>query len=167
LDKDSSLANLLLEVNSLQSKRVSVEASRIINAAVDRLWAEVANFNNVAAWHPDVTERQREGAGPGGGKPGDIRVLKLRNGTSVRERLVRIDPEAHRYEYSVLDGQLPLKNHISTMAMRTVDARRTEVTWQASCEPAGIPAEALVEGVRSSVLELGLEGLTQKVLDAE
>lgn len=151
----------------MASNRVSVEASRIINAPVDRLWAEVANFDKVAAWHPDVAESQWEGAAHAGGKPGDIRALKLRNGTIVRERLIEMDSATRRYQYSVLDGRLPLKNHLSTMTMRALDPRRTQVTWEASFEPDGISAEALAEGVRSSVLELGLQGLAEKVRDSK
>lgn len=149
----------------MQSNRVSVEASRTINAPIDRLWAEVANFNNVAVWHPDVTESHLwdAGAGTTGYEPGEVRVIRLRNGTVIRERLVRIDPVAHRYEYSVLDGQLPLKNHLSSMSMRAVDDLRTEVSWEASFEPVGAPADVLGEGVRSSVLELGLQGLEERV----
>src|SRR5262245_29060164 len=133
-----------------------------------RLWAEVANFNNVAAWHPDVTESELQDtdAGATSDEPGEVRVIKLRNGTILRERLVSIDPEAHRYEYSVLDGQLPLKHHISSVNMRAIDARRTEITWSASFEPVGAPAEVLADGVRSGVLELGLDGLEERVREA-
>jgi polyketide cyclase/dehydrase/lipid transport protein len=67
-------------VSPVESNRVTVETSRIINAPVDRLWAEVANFNNVASWHSDVTESQLqdESGGATGFKPGEIRVIKLR-----------------------------------------------------------------------------------------
>jgi hypothetical protein len=150
----------------LQSNRVSVEASRIINAPAERLWAEVANFNNVAAWHPDVTESHLQDAGASGSNPGEVRVIKLQNGTVLRERLVAIEPEVHRYEYSVLDGQLPLKDHISSVSMRAIDVRRTEVIWKASFEPAGAPADALADGVRSGVMDLGLQGLEARVRDA-
>ena len=147
---------------------VTVEASRIIDAPIDRLWAEVADFNNIAAWHPDVTQSHLENAsaGPAGAHAAEIRVLTLRNGTVVRERLVAIDHKGHRYTYSVLDGQLPLKNHISSMAMRPLDAHRTEVTWSASFVPAGAPGDALADGVRSGVLELGLQGLSDRVSKA-
>lgn len=40
---DGAFANLLSEAGPLQSNRVSVEATRIINAEIDRLWAEVAD----------------------------------------------------------------------------------------------------------------------------
>jgi hypothetical protein len=76
---------------------------------------------------------------------------------------VSIDPQTHRYTYSVLDGQLPMKNHISSVTMRPLDANRTEVTWSASFVPACAPAEALADGVRSGVLELGLQGLADRV----
>jgi hypothetical protein len=152
----------------MQSKRVTVEVLRTINAPIDRLWAEVANFNNLSAWHPDVTESQLQDAGAGatGYNPGEIRIIKLRDGSVLRERLVAIDPEAHRYDYSLLDGQLPLKDHISSLSMRAVDAFRTEVTWKASFEAADAMADILVNGVRSGVLELGLQGLEERVRQA-
>lgn len=133
---------------------------------MERLWAEVANFSNLAAWHPDVVESQMQDAGGTGSNPGEVRVLKLQNGTVVRERLISIDPEAHRYEYSVLDGQLPLKDHISSVAMRAIDAWHTEVIWKASFEPVGAPADVLADGIRSGVLELGLQGLETRVREA-
>ena len=77
-----------------------------------------------------------------------------------------MDPKAHRYEYSVLDGQLPLKEHISSVNMRATDALHTEVIWKASFEPAGAPGEVLADGIRSGVLELGLQGLEDRVREA-
>src|SRR5215467_102248 len=140
-----------------QSELVAVESSQIINTQIERLWAEVANFSNVAAWHPDVTESRLEdgNTGESGNNVGVIRIIKLRNGAVLRERLVAIDPAAHSYTYSVLDGQLPLRNHVSSLTMRAVDANCTEVTWKASFVPAGAPPDALADGVRSGVLELG------------
>jgi hypothetical protein len=147
--------------------QITVEAARIIEAPIERVWSQVANFNNVAAWHPDVTESQLEAViGATNANAGEIRIIKLRNGTILRERLVEMNPAEHRYTYSVLDGQLPLKGHISTLRMRPVDARRTEVIWKAAFEPAGAPADALAEGVRSGVLELGLQGLADRVRGA-
>jgi uncharacterized protein YndB with AHSA1/START domain len=150
-----------------KSDKVTLEASRVIDAPVERLWAEVADFNNIAAWHPAVMESHLEDTATyPAGNAGAIRVLKLRDGSIVRERLVSIDPSAHRYTYSVLDGQLPLKNHISSVAMRPLDAHRTEVTWSASFIPAGAPPNTLADGVRSGVLELGLQGLADRVRQA-
>lgn len=42
----------LVEVRRVQPNRVSFETSRTINTPVNRLWAEVADFNHVAKWHP-------------------------------------------------------------------------------------------------------------------
>jgi hypothetical protein len=47
--------------STTDSTRVSVGASRTIDSPVDRVWAEVANFNNVAKWHP----REHHHAGRG------------------------------------------------------------------------------------------------------
>jgi hypothetical protein len=55
------------------------------------------------------------------------------------------------------------KAHRSSVAMQRLDAGRTEVTWEASFEPVGAPANALAAGVKSGVLELGLQGLADRV----
>jgi uncharacterized protein YndB with AHSA1/START domain len=143
------------------SVRVSVSASRVIDAAIERVWAEVANFNNVAKWHPDVIGSRLE-ADATGTVAGNVRAIRLRDGTAVRERLLAIDPDRHEYVYSVLDGQLPLKAHQSSVAMRRLDAGRTEVIWEASFEPVGVPADTLAASVKSGVLELGLQGLADR-----
>jgi hypothetical protein len=93
---------------------------------------------------------------------GNVRAIRLRDGTAVRECLIAIDPDRHEYVYSVLDDQLPLKAHRSSVAMRRLDGGRTEVTWEASFEPVGVPADALAAGVKSGVLELGLRGLADR-----
>jgi uncharacterized protein YndB with AHSA1/START domain len=144
-----------------EARRVTVSASRTIDAPLERVWAEVANFNNIAQWHPDVTESYLE-ADATGAAAGDVRAIRLRDGTVVRERLLAIDPGRHRYEYGVLDDQLPLRAHRSCVAMRAVDAGHTEVAWEASFVPAGAPADALAAGVKSAVLELGLQGLADR-----
>jgi uncharacterized protein YndB with AHSA1/START domain len=141
--------------------RVSVSASRTIDAPIERVWAEVANFNNIAKWHPDVMESRLE-AEATGTVAGNVRAIRLRDGTAVRECLIAIDPDRHEYVYSVLDDQLPLKAHRSSVAMRRLDGGRTEVTWEASFEPVGVPADALAAGVKSGVLELGLRGLADR-----
>jgi uncharacterized protein YndB with AHSA1/START domain len=147
------------------STRVSVSARRTIDAPIERVWAEVANFNNVAVWHPDVTESVLE-AGATGTIAGDVRSIRLRDGSVVRERLLAIDPIQHQYVYSVLDGQIPVKAHRSSVTMQSLDGRQTAVTWEASFEPAGAPADVLAAGVKSGVLELGLSGLAERVRDA-
>jgi 8-hydroxy-5-deazaflavin:NADPH oxidoreductase len=142
---------------------VDVQATAVIEASVERVWSEVANFNNVAAWHPDVTESQLLNRATGT-KPGDIRSIRLRDGTALKERLVALDPDSHSYTYSVLDGQLPLSEHTSTLTMRSLDRQRTEVTWTARFRAVGAPRDVLAQGVRTGVLELGLQGLAKKSL---
>ena len=94
--------------------------------------------------------------------PGDVRSIRLRNGSVIRERLVTIDQVQHQYVYSVLDGQIPVKAHRSSVTMQALNAHQTAVSWEASFEPAGAPADLLAAGVKSGVLELGLRGLADR-----
>jgi hypothetical protein len=101
--------------------------------------------------------------GAQGTDTGDTRTIRLRDGATLKERLIELDDAAHRFTYSVLDGQLPLKAHVSTVTMSPVGTSLTEVRWIASFEPGGAPAAALAQAVREGVLEFGLEGLAQRV----
>src|SRR6202048_5114646 len=87
-----------------------VSSSTVIEAPLEAVWALLENFGNVSRWHPDVPESRIENGG-GGQKPGDIRSIKLRDGTRVREKLLAISDEAKSYTYSVIEAPLPIRNH--------------------------------------------------------
>ena len=136
---------------------VEVESSGVIDAPLESVWRIVSDFENLATWHPDVTETRLESGS--GQEPGAVRHLRLRNGAEIRERLVAISPRDHFYTYSVIESPLPIRDHESTVRFRPVDHSRTQVNWTAQFVVAGGDAKALAAGVKAAVLDLGIEGL--------
>ena len=57
------------------SNRVEVESSGVIDAPLDNLWQLLSDFNNVAQWHPDVTESHLESGS--GREVGSVRSVRL------------------------------------------------------------------------------------------
>ena len=95
-----------------------------------------------------------------GRRPGDIRSIKLRDGTSVREKLLAISDESKSYAYSVIEAPLPIRNHSSTVSLSATPDNRTAITWAAEfIVDDGIDATAITAGVKAGVIELGFEGL--------
>jgi hypothetical protein len=136
-----------------------VSSSTVIEAPVDAVWALLENFANVSRWHPDVLESRIENGGTGK-RPGDVRSIKLRDGTPVREKLLAISDESRNYTYSVIEAPLPIRNHSSTVSLSATPDNRTAITWVAEfIVDDGIDATAIAAGVKAGVIELGFEGL--------
>ena len=146
------------------TKPVHIEHAEIIDASVDALWRLVSDFNNVARWHPDVVDSRIEtGTGT---KPGEVRAIRLRDGTQLKERLLSISSVDHAYSYSVIDAPLPLRNHRSTVRFDPLDSARTRVTWTADFDAVDVDPDELASGVKSSVIVAGIAGLRAKVHEA-
>jgi NADPH:quinone reductase len=140
-----------------------VSSSTVIEAPVEAVWALLKNFGNVSRWHPDVPESRIENGGTGQ-KPGDIRSIKLRNGTPIREKLLAISDELKSYTYSVIEAPLPIRNHSSTVSLSATPNNRTAITWTAEfIVDDGVDAAVIATGVKAGVIELGFEGLKATV----
>jgi carbon monoxide dehydrogenase subunit G len=143
-----------------------VERSIDINITPAKLWQHLRDFNNVAHWHPDVTD-SRLVAGQGD-QAGAVRAIHLRNGMALQERLIDRSDEAMRYTYTVAESPLPLAYHRSTVALTALDdGQRTRVTWQADFALAqdtrGMDAEGFAQGIASGVMDLGMQGMASVV----
>ena len=150
-----------MEIVGAGSNRVEVASSGLIDAPLDKLWKLLSDFNNIAQWHPDVTESHLESGS--GREAGSVRSIRLRNGVSIRERLLAISPEDHFYRYSVIESPLPIKDHDSTVQVAALDISQSQITWTAKFQVIEGDAKALADAVRTGVLDLGIEGLRRAV----
>jgi hypothetical protein len=136
-----------------------VSSSTVIEAPVDAVWALLKNFNNVAHWHPDVAESRIENGGTGRDL-GDVRLIRLHDGTVIREKLLAISDEFKAYTYSLMEVPLPIENHISTVSLLAAPDNRTAITWIAQFTvDDGVDPTTIASRVRTRVMELGFEGL--------
>jgi quinol monooxygenase YgiN len=140
-----------------------VSSSTVIEAPINEVWALLKIFANVSRWHPDVSESRIESGGSGQ-KPGDIRTIKLRDGTPIREMLRSLSDEWKSYTYSVIEAPLPIHNHSSTVSLSGAPENQTAITWTAEfIVKDGFDAAAIAAGVKASVIELGFTGLKATV----
>ena len=138
-------------------ERVNVESAGYVEAPIDTLWSIVSNFGDIHHWHPDVVASELESGT--GTDPGSVRKLRLRNGMTIREKLLAISPMDHYYKYSVVDSPLPIQDHESLVRFTPVDDNQTQVTWTAGFSVTQGDSTALANGVKAGVLDLGIEGL--------
>src|ERR1700730_2960064 len=137
--------------------KIGVESLGVIDEPIENLWRLVSDFNNVAQWHPDVTESRLESGS--GKEAGAVRSVRLRNGITIRERLLAISTQDHFYTYSVIESPLPIRDHESTVRFTSLNDSQTRVNWTASFVVIEGDAKAFADGVKAGVLDLGIEGI--------
>ena len=89
----------------------TVYSSTIVNAAPEKVWELVRDFNALPKWFPFIaSSRLREGESPD--KVGAERTLEARNGGIVQERLLELsDPEMRLTFLTFAGADLTLNYH--------------------------------------------------------
>jgi hypothetical protein len=83
----------------------TVSCSTVLSAPLHEVWEVLGDFGAWPDFIPRITHSVLEG-GRGRGPVGAVRVLTLSDGTTVRERLVHYDDDAHVLAY-VFDDSIP------------------------------------------------------------
>ena len=136
-----------------------VFVSSVINAASDRVWERVRDFNALPKWHPRIRDSRIEDALPSD-KVGCIRNFNLQNGDNIREQLVGLSDFDLFCSYTMLEGPMPLWDYMATLRFTPVtDGARTFAEWSAeiSCDPGD--ETDLVGGIGTNVFQGGFDAL--------
>jgi hypothetical protein len=108
--------------------RKKVEESVEINAPPERVWAAIANFQDMG-WHPAVERTE----GDGGNAVDAKRRLTLKGGGTIDETLARYEPEKRSYFYRIaaVDPKvLPVTNYSATLVVTPTEGGRSRVEWR-------------------------------------
>src|SRR5215471_5126990 len=89
---------------------LKVTKSVTINASADKVWARSKDFSGLD------------------NKVGAVRLLTLKDGGTIKEKLLAHDDLRHTFRYSILEGVLPVSNYTSTFTVAT-DGKKAKVTW--------------------------------------
>jgi hypothetical protein len=137
-----------------------------INAPVDKVWEVVGNFQDMS-WHPAFAKTE----GKGGNEVGATRVLTVKSGGVVNEKLTKYSAEerALGYEITEVDVKvLPVTNYAAQMNVSGT-AEKSIVEWRAAFyrgfvnndPPPELSDEAAVKAV-TDVIQSGLGALKKK-----
>lgn len=138
-----------------------------INAPADKVWAAIANFQDMS-WHPAVAKTD----GEGGNSPGAKRRLTLKGGGEIYETLTKHDAAGKRlsYEISQVDVKvLPVNNYSSTLSVEDAGGK-SAVEWKGAFyrgflnndPPPELNDEAALKAV-TGVYRAGLEALKKQL----
>lgn len=157
--------------------RKKVVETITINAAPDKIWKVMGNFQDMS-WLPGVKSTTGTGGNAVDAKNSDNEVAKrtitLDNGGTVDEALYKYDPTAHSYSYRIKKvdvSVLPVNDYSSTLSVDSTDGGKTStVEWRGAFyrgymnndPPPNLTDEASMAAVKG-LYRSGLEGLKKKV----
>ncbi len=115
----------------------------------DALWKKVGDFCGIAAWHPAI-------AGCKLTDNGKRRILTLKGGGSIVERLTRRDDAHHTYSYKIISSPLPVADYRSTISVMSAKDG-SDFHWS---------GKYLAKGTSSAEAKKTIDGIYQAGADA-
>lgn len=147
---------------------LKVSKSVTINAPAAKVWDQVKDFSGLNTWHPAVeSDKIVEGTD---NKVGAVRLLTLKGGGTIKEKLLAHDAGKHMFKYSILEGVLPVSHYTSTLRVAKSGKDKAVVTWSGSFQrkdtgpkPADNANDKAATDAISGVYQSGLDNLKKLV----
>jgi carbon monoxide dehydrogenase subunit G len=109
------------------ARTLKVAKSVEISAPASKVWHVIDDFNALHRWLPTIEETQiTKGQN---NKPDAIRLLSLRAGGTVEQKLLAYDADGMSYTYNILRGVLPVSDYESTIKVEPAGRNQTKVNW--------------------------------------
>jgi mxaD protein len=147
---------------------LKVSKNVAIDAPAAKVWDQIKNFSGLNTWHPAVESDQIvEGSD---NKPGAVRLLTLKGGGTIREKLIAHSDTRHSYKYSILEGVLPVSHYQSTIQVVAMGKDKSKVVWSGTFQrkdtgpnPADDANDKTATDTISGVYQGGLDNLKKLV----
>src|SRR5260370_26099188 len=98
-----------------------------IDASAAKVWHTAKDFNGLNTWHPAVAADEIvEGKN---NAVGAVRLLTLKGGGTIKEKLLRFDPAGRSFKYAIIEGVLPVSDYTSTFMVKSAGKDKSSVTW--------------------------------------
>jgi mxaD protein len=164
-----AMALLAAGVCGAAAPPLQVKKTITIAAPADKVWEASKNFNGLNTWHPALASD--EIVGGTNNTAGAVRLLTLKGGGTIKEKLLQFDEAGHRFRYSIVEGVLPVSHYTSTFVVTSLGKNKTLVTWSGRFKrknPADNPPDsesdkAATDAI-SGVYQSGLDNLKKVVL---
>lgn len=109
-----------------------VEKEIVIKAEPAKVWAIVKDFGGLHKWHPLVASTKVEQAKDENGSDATFRLLTLKDGGTIYEKLKSSDDADMKLKYEIIKGVLPVTDYNAVMTVKAgPGAGESTVTWMA------------------------------------
>lgn len=152
-----SLAVLGFTSQAQADTMLHVKKSVKINAPADKVWAKIADFGDLGAWHPAVAKTEIvEGTD---NVKGAKRVLTLQDGGKISETLTAYNAKAKTMSYVITESVLPVEAYSSTLKVKAAGKGKSVVTWVAAFKAKAPADDKTATDTISGVFDGGLGNL--------
>ena len=148
-----------------------VKKSVTIAAPADKVWAAAKNFDGLNTWHPALASD--EIVSGTNNTVGAERLLTLKGGGTIKEKLLQFDDAGHRFRYAIEESVLPVSHYASSFVVTSLGASKTLVTWSGNFkrknvgdDPADTENDKAATDAISGVYQSGLDNL-KKIVEAQ
>jgi mxaD protein len=123
----AGLSMLACGLTFAAAPRLTASKSVTIDASAGKVWSIVKDFNALNTWHPAVaTDEIVDGKN---NAVGAVRLLTLKGGGTIKEKLLSFNSAGRTFKYSILEGVLPVSDYSSTLVVKSVGKNKSAVTW--------------------------------------
>jgi Polyketide cyclase / dehydrase and lipid transport len=125
-----------------------------MDAERTRLWGQFGGWCAIKDWHPAVESCEESTEGDA-----KFRVLTLKGGGKIKEKLLDVKPNFYRYE--IVESPLPVKNYQAQFALTPDDDDEDEINfaWSAVFDPADGKDDKEARGVIDGIFKAGLDNI--------
>jgi len=145
------VAGTALALSGLTAQALESNAKAASKLSANALWEKIGDFCGIGKWHPAIEKCELSAEGK-------TRTLSLKGGGTIVEALVKMDPAARSYTYSIVSGPLPVANYTSTISV-AVDGAGSTVTWVGKYDAKGASDADAIKTI-DGVYDAGLKALT-------
>jgi len=114
-------------VSMAAAPELHVKKTITIAAPADKVWDASKDFDGLATWHPALASD--EIVSGTNNTVGAVRLLTLKGGGTIKEKLLGFDATGHRFRYAIIESVLPVSHYSSTFVVTSLGADKTLVTW--------------------------------------
>jgi mxaD protein len=123
----AALSMLACAYAQAAAPRLTTSKTITIDAPAGKVWHLVKDFNGLNSWHPAVaTDEIVEGKN---NTVGAERLLTLKGGGTIKEKLLAFNPAGRSFKYAIVEGVLPVSDYTSTLTVKSAGKNQTSVTW--------------------------------------
>lgn len=155
----AALSSACASVPKDTAANLAVEEKVTINASAEKVWAKVANYGDLGAFHPAVAKTEIK-SGTNNTK-GAVRLLTLQDGGTVNETLTNYNAANKSYSYVINESVLPVSHYSAKIAVKPISANVTEVVWTADFarkDPSATPAKGQDDEAATSTIHAVFKG---------
>lgn len=138
--------------------------SAVINAPVEKVWAQVRDFNNMPEWHPKFSRSHIEGGLPSD-QVGCVRNFDIAGGGgTIRERLLELSDIEYSFRYCILTSPLPVEGYVAQLTLYPVTVgNKTVGIWTAEFEMTSDDEAGTVNAVANDTFGKAFEVLNTRL----